>query len=95
MLASPSMAAEGNWFRSPSLGIMTAFICEPLKPYTIHDWEKGLGSQTDADRWVTDFEEAGATYLIFYDKWIDRTVFHDTQTTGYRSRRDFVRLVHR
>jgi len=93
LLAPSALAAEEPWYRSPSLAIMTGFIYEPLKPYTIHEWEKGLGNQMDADRWVADFKEAGATYMIFYDKWIDGFVFHDTKTTGFKTRRDFVRQI--
>ncbi len=90
-LAAPARAAEAPWYRAPTLAIMTGFIYEPLKPYTIHEWAKGLGSRFDADRWVADFKAAGASYLIFYDKWIDGFVFHDTKTTGFKTRRDFVR----
>ncbi len=94
MFASNAFAAEEEtWYRAPMLGVMTGYLYEPLKPYTIHEWEKGLGNKMDADRWVTDFKEAGATYLIFYDKWIDGFVFHDTKTTGYKTKRDFVREV--
>ena len=42
---------------------------------------------------MADFKEAGATYLIFYDKWIDGFVFHDTKTTGFKTSRDFVREI--
>jgi hypothetical protein len=72
---------------------MTGFIKEPLKPHTIPQWDKGLGNRLDADRWVADFKQAGATYLIFYDKWIDGLVFHDTKTTAFKTHRDFVRQV--
>ena len=60
-------AETTHWYSSPTLGVMTGFIKEPLKPYTIQEWEKGLGNKMNADRWATDFKEAGATYLIFYD----------------------------
>ncbi|MHB8862870.1 MAG: discoidin domain-containing protein [Pirellulaceae bacterium] len=79
--------------RSPSLNIMTGFIYEPLKPYTIEQWMDGLGSRFDADRWVQDFQEVGANYMIFYDKWIDGLVFHDTKTTSFKTQRDFVRAL--
>ena len=29
--------------------------------------------------------------MIFYDKWIDGLVFHDTKTTNFKTQRDFVR----
>ncbi len=79
------------WMRSPSLNIMTGFIYEPLKPYTIQHWIDGLGNRFDADQWVRDFREVGASYMIFYDKWIDGLVFHDTKTTNFKTHRDFVR----
>ena len=37
------------------------------------------------------FKQAGAQHLVFYDKWIDGLVFHDTQTTNFKTNRDFVR----
>jgi hypothetical protein len=78
------------WMKSPAVTLMTGFIYEPLKPYTVQHWQQGLGSRFDADRWVRDFKEVGAEYVIFYDKWIDGLVFHDTKTTGYKTKRDFV-----
>ncbi len=94
LLAEESpLLAEESWYRSPTLSVMTGYIYEPLKSYTIHEWQEGLGNKMDADRWVADFKEAGATYLVFYDKWIDGLVFHDTKTTGYKTKRDFVREV--
>jgi len=94
-LVSSAVAAEPepSWYRPPTLAIMTGFIKEPLKPYTIRQWDQRLGSQMDADRWVADFKEAGASYLIFYDKWIDGLVFHETKTTAFKTHRDFVRQV--
>jgi len=91
--AAAVAAAEPSWYRAPRLSVMTGFIYEPRKPYTIEQWKKGLGSRFDADRWVADFQEAGATYLIFYDKWIDGFVFHDTKTTKFKADRDFVREI--
>ena len=90
-LAVSPLAAEDTWYDSPSLSIMTGFIYEPLKPYTIHQWKDTLGSEFDADRWAKDFKEAGAQHLVFYDKWIDGLVFHDTKTTRFKTKRDFVR----
>jgi hypothetical protein len=86
-------AAGESWYCSPSLAVMTGYIYEPKSPYTIREWEKGLGERMDADRWVADFRQAGASYLIFYDKWIDGFVFHDTKTTGFKTGRNFVRQV--
>jgi len=69
---------------------MTGFIYEPKKPYTIHEWKETLGNQFNADRWVKSFKEVGAQHLVFYDKWIDGLVFHDTKTTNFKTKRDFV-----
>ena len=91
--AERPVAAEKNWHRPPTLAVMTGFIKQPRKPYTIREWEKGLGHELDADRWVKDFKEAGATYLIFYDKWIDGYVFHDTKTTNFKTSHDFLRDI--
>jgi hypothetical protein len=53
-------------------------------------WNRGLGRAYDADRTVKAFKEAGATGLIFYDKWHDGLVPHATQLTNYRTERDLV-----
>jgi hypothetical protein len=87
----PGQPGRKVWMKSPAVTLMTGFIYEPLKPYTVQRWQQGLGSRFDANRWVRDFKEVGAEYVIFYDKWIDGLVFHDTKTTGYKTKRDFVR----
>jgi hypothetical protein len=99
-LLLPSMvaaqAAESGdraWYRSPRPSVMTGFIYEPKKPYTIQQWMENLGSKFDAGQWVRDFKEVGASHLVFYDKWIDGLVFHDTKTTGFKTKRDFLRDV--
>jgi hypothetical protein len=83
--------ARPCWHKAPTLSVMTGFIYEPLKPYTIQQWMENLGSRFDADQWVKDFKEAGASHLVFYDKWIDGLVFHDTKTSNFKTKRDFVR----
>jgi hypothetical protein len=92
-LSVPAMSEEKTWYRAPTLSIMTGFLKDPQKPGTLMEWREGLGSRFDADRWVRDFKEAGATYLIFYDKWHDGLVNHDTKTTNYMTHRDFVREI--
>jgi hypothetical protein len=79
------------WHKAPTVSVMTGFIYEPLKPYTIQRWMENLGNRFDADQWVKDFKETGASHLVFYDKWIDGLVFHDTKTTNFKTKRDFVR----
>lgn len=86
-----SAVSRPGWHKAPTVSIMTGFIYEPLKPYTIRQWMENLGNKFDADQWVKDFKEAGANHLVFYDKWIDGLVFHDTKTTNFKTRRDFLR----
>ena len=88
----PAPAAPGPdcWLKTPTVSVMTGFIYEPLEPYTIQEWMENLGNRFDADQWVKDFKECGATHLVFYDKWIDGLVFHDTKTTNFKTKRDFV-----
>ena len=53
-------------------------------------WSKNLGNQYDADKTLREFKEAGATGIIFYDKWHDGIVPHDTQLTIFKTERDLV-----
>ena len=53
-------------------------------------WNKGLGSRYDADKTLLAFKEAGATGVIFYDKWHDGLVPHDTQLTRFKTELDLV-----
>ena len=72
---------------------MTGFLKDPQKPGTLLEWREGLGSEFEAEQWVRGFKDAGATYLIFYDKWHDGLVNHDTNTTDYKTHRDFVKEI--
>ena len=92
-LAASGLAAEATWYKAPSLGIMTGFIKDPQGPLTQLVWRRNLGSQFNAEQWVRDFKAAGASYVIFYDKWIDGLVLHDTKTTSYKTKRDFVKEI--
>ena len=80
-----------SWLHPPRLAIMTGFIKDPSAPGDIREWAQGLGAEFDAAAWVRAFVEADASYVIFYDKWIDGLVFHDTATTSFRTPRDFLR----
>jgi hypothetical protein len=53
-------------------------------------WNKNLGNQYDADASLRAFKEAGATGIIFYDKWHDGIVPHDSQLTTFKTERDLV-----
>ena len=90
--AEPAAPAQPRecWLKTPTVSVMTGFIYEPLKPYTVQKWTENLGDKFDADQWVRDFKAAGANHLVFYDKWIDGLVFHDTRTTGFKTKKDFL-----
>lgn len=53
-------------------------------------WNKGLGKDYDAEKELRGFQEAGATGIIFYDKWHDGLVPHATTLTDWRTERDLV-----
>jgi len=96
MLASAASSEQPSgarpcWHKAPTVSVMTGFIYEPRKPYTIQQWMENLGNHFNADQWVKDFKEAGASHVVFYDKWIDGLVFHDTKTTAFKTKRDFLR----
>jgi len=54
-------------------------------------WEKDLGNSYDAEKTIEEFQEAGATGVIFYDKWHDGLVNHATHLTDFKTQRDFVK----
>ncbi len=84
---------QDSWYQSPMFAVMTGFIYQPLVDYTTREWEKNLGNSFDADKFTRQLKESNVDYLIFYDKWIDGFVFHDTKTTDYKTSRDFIRDV--
>jgi alpha-L-fucosidase len=53
-------------------------------------WNKGLGAAYDPDKTARAFKEAGATGVIFYDKWHDGIVPHRTKLTSFMTERDLV-----
>lgn len=53
-------------------------------------WNKGLGARYDPDKTARAFKEAGATGVIFYDKWHDGIVPHRTSLTSFMTERDLV-----
>ena len=53
-------------------------------------WNKGLGRAYDPDKVAQSFKKAGATGVIFYDKWHDGLVPHKTKHTNYMTERDLV-----
>lgn len=57
---------------------------------TLATWRNGLGCDYDAERVTRTFQEAGATGVIFYDKWHDGLVCHDTALTAFKTDRDFL-----
>lgn len=53
-------------------------------------WRRGLGRDYDPDAAVRTFKDAGASGVIFYDKWHDGLVCHDTALTGFKTERNFL-----
>ena len=88
-----SVISKQSWYNPPLFSVMTGFIYYPKSIYSIRDWEKDLGKDFNADNIVKDLKEANVDYLIFYDKWIDGFVFHDTKTTTFKTSRDFFKEV--
>ena len=88
---SIELTKNNTWYQSPQLAVMMGFIYYPKSDYTIWDWEKSLGNEFDAAMFAKELKSANVDYLIFYDKWIDGFVFHDTKTTKYKTSRDFVK----
>ena len=56
----------------------------------VADWNRGLGKDYDPDKELLAFKRAGATGIIFYDKWHDGLVGHRTELTSYMTERDLV-----
>ena len=54
------------------------------------EWNKGLGREYNADHVVRTFKEAGASGVIFYDKWHDGLVNHKTKLTSFQTERDLL-----
>lgn len=54
------------------------------------EWNRGLGKDYDPDKELLAFKNAGATGIIFYDKWHDGLTPHDTKLTVYKTERDLL-----
>jgi hypothetical protein len=74
----PEYIVNGAWTPAKQEGALRA-------------WEKDLGNEYDADKTIREFQEAGATGVIFYDKWHDGLVNHATHLTDFKIHRDFVK----
>ncbi len=68
---------KGEWSREQQLADLA-------------EWNKGLGRDYDPDATVKAFKEAGATGVIFYDKWHDGLVPHKTKHTNFMTERDLL-----
>ena len=90
---SIQLAENNTWYQSPQLAVMMGYIYHPKSDYTIWDWEKNLGNEFEAVGFAKELKAADVDYLIFYDKWIDGFVFHDTKTTNYKTSRDYVKKL--
>ena len=87
MTAFIANTTDGIWGRD--------FITRgPWTPERQHEamttWRDGLGRDYDADRVAQTFQDAGVTGVIFYDKWHDGLVCHDTALTTFKTDRDFL-----
>lgn len=73
------------------VSVMAGFIKDPQHfNYTVPQWAKGIGARFDARAFVARVKQAGASEIIWYDKWIDGLVFRHTKTTGFQTERDFL-----
>ena len=85
--------SKQSWYKPPLFSVMTGFIYYPKSDYSILEWDKNLGKDFNAEEFAKGLKDANVDYLIFYDKWIDGFVFHDTKTTKFKTKRDFLKDV--
>jgi alpha-L-fucosidase len=85
--------SKPSWYKPPLFSVMTGFIYYPKSEYSIGEWDENLGKNFNAEDFVKGLKDANVDYLIFYDKWIDGFVFHDTKTTKFKTKRDFLKDV--
>jgi hypothetical protein len=85
--------SKQSWYKPPLFSVMTGFIYYPKSDYSIMEWDKNLGKDFNAGDFVKGLKDANVDYLIFYDKWIDGFVFHDTKTTKFKTKRDFLKDI--
>ena len=64
MLSPVPLVAEETWYRSPTLAVMTGYIYEPLVPYTIEEWEKGLGERQILRSLIIDHQKETLLNLL-------------------------------
>ncbi len=74
----------------PRLTLMAGFLKDPEHPQAIEEWREGLGARFDARALVSRAKQAGVSEIIWYDKWHDGLLFHDTKTTSFHSEKDFL-----
>ncbi len=87
----PANLGPAEYYRPPQLTLMIGFIKDPQhKDFTVSDWAKGIGGNFDAVQIAERCKRAGVAQIIWYDKWIDGLVFHNTRTTRYHTERDFL-----
>ena len=87
----PALAQPAAASARLRVSVMIGFIKDPQHPnYTVAQWAKGIGQRFDARALVARVKQAGASEIIWYDKWIDGLVFRKTKTTSYHTERDFL-----
>ncbi len=79
-----------EWYSPPKISVMVGFIRHAAQEIDMEYFRKNVGSNFDADKLLSELKDAQVSYLIFYDKWHDGLVFHDTATTSIKTERDFM-----
>lgn len=53
-------------------------------------WDQNLGSNFDAEAWVSAFKELGASYFYGIAKSHDGFCYRDTSITAFKSKNDYI-----
>ena len=89
--STPKNLGNAGFYRPPQLTLMVGFIKDPQQTeFTDSEWAKNIGANFDAERLAERCKQDGIAQIIWYDKWIDGLVFHNTKTTTFHTSRDFL-----
>ena len=80
--------ARDFWMEAPSLGVMPHMIAPVIDD--VPEWDKGLGTEFNAEEWAKAFKGIGASYVYGVAKWHDGFCYWDTGTTTYKSKNDYI-----
>jgi len=86
--AGEDKSKERIWMEAPSLGVMPHMIAPVIDD--VPEWDKGLGTEFDAEGWAKAFKDIGAAYIYGVAKWHDGFCYWDTDTTNYKSQNDYI-----